>query len=193
MPLGGNRVSRPRRYFNLMVTFLVSGLWHGANWTYVIWGALHGLIQIFEDIFITPIDNFLKKIKLDDFFLINIIRVLITFSIATFTFIIFRANSLKDSIYIISNLGSGHINWTNPQYIFDIVNNLGIQISEVLVCVFAIFVLIIVELFSQKENIHMTLNKRALPIRFVFYLIITTLVFTLGVFHDAGAFIYFQF
>jgi len=46
--LGGSRVSRPRWYFNLFFTFLISGLWHGANWTYVVWGGLNGLYLIME-------------------------------------------------------------------------------------------------------------------------------------------------
>ena len=50
IPLGGNRCSKMKKYFNLMVTFCISGLWHGANWTFVIWGCLHGIFQIFDDL-----------------------------------------------------------------------------------------------------------------------------------------------
>ena len=61
IPLGGSRCSKARKYFNLFLTFLISGLWHGANWTYVMWGALHGFYQIMGDIF-KPVRNKVETI-----------------------------------------------------------------------------------------------------------------------------------
>src|SRR5579864_3863024 len=65
--LGGNRVSIPRWYLNLMIVFLVSGLWHGANWTFVIWGALHGFYLIFALATEKPRKRLAKKFYLDRF------------------------------------------------------------------------------------------------------------------------------
>lgn len=57
IPLGGNRCSKPKHYLNLMITFLASGLWHGANWTFVAWGGIHGLAQVMEASFVKKKEN----------------------------------------------------------------------------------------------------------------------------------------
>jgi len=85
IPLGGRRVAVPRWYFNLFFTFLVSGLWHGANWTYVIWGALNGFYIIFEYATFNFWKNLVKKIALDRFpKFYNAVCVSLTFSLVCF-------------------------------------------------------------------------------------------------------------
>jgi alginate O-acetyltransferase complex protein AlgI len=92
IPLGGNRVRLSRHYANLMITFVVSGLWHGANWTFVAWGFLHGIYLIVAQA-TAPF------VKLPAFF-----KVVFTFSLVTFAWIFFRANNLADSGYIATHL-----------------------------------------------------------------------------------------
>ncbi len=92
IPLGGNRVGLSRHYANLMITFMVSGLWHGANWTFVAWGFLHGLYLIVSQ-------STSRLAKLPAFF-----KVVLTFSAVTFAWIFFRANTLGDSWYIATHL-----------------------------------------------------------------------------------------
>jgi alginate O-acetyltransferase complex protein AlgI len=92
IPLGGNRVGLSRHYANLMITFMVSGLWHGANWTFVAWGFLHGLYLIVSQ-------STSRLAKLPAF-----LKVLLTFSAVTFAWIFFRANTLGDSWYIATHL-----------------------------------------------------------------------------------------
>jgi alginate O-acetyltransferase complex protein AlgI len=92
IPLGGNRVDLPRHYANLMITFVVSGLWHGANWTFVAWGFLHGLYLIAA--------QYMGRLaKLPGF-----LKIIFTFSLVTFAWIFFRANTLADSWYIATHL-----------------------------------------------------------------------------------------
>lgn len=92
--LGGNRVSHKRVLFNIFVTFLVSGLWHGAQWTFVAWGALHGFYLIIA-LYIPH-----RVITHVPYF----IRMLCTFGSVCFAWIFFRANTLHDAAYIIQNL-----------------------------------------------------------------------------------------
>lgn len=88
-PLGGNKVKTKRRlYFNLMLVFLVSGLWHGASWNFVIWGALHGFLLIIERLFLL---NILQKIK-------KPFAVLYTFIVVVLVWVPFRLEKLSDSI-----------------------------------------------------------------------------------------------
>lgn len=106
IPLGGNRVGKSRWMLNLFLVFLISGIWHGANWTYVVWGALHGVFLMFaivKDDFIEKRNiNFLKTSKL-----LHVINVFITLQLVCFAWIFFRANSIQDAFTIIHKIGYG--------------------------------------------------------------------------------------
>ena len=92
IPLGGSRVALPRIYFNLLVTFLVSGIWHGSTWNFVIWGLLHGLYQCAG----RATKPVLEKLKLPTF-----IKILITFCLVSFAWIFFRARNLAEALAVI--------------------------------------------------------------------------------------------
>ena len=94
IPLGGSRCSSKRSYFNIFITFLVSGIWHGASWNFILWGVLHGIFQIIEKAL------HLQK-ETEKGFIIKATRVLITFCLATFAWIFFRMPTLNDAIGII--------------------------------------------------------------------------------------------
>jgi alginate O-acetyltransferase complex protein AlgI len=94
IPLGGNRVSVPRHYANLMVTFLISGLWHGANWTFVIWGGLHGVYLIASQM-VEPWTDRLRGMGL--------VKTVVTFGLVTYAWIFFRADHVSDAWYVASH------------------------------------------------------------------------------------------
>ncbi len=94
IPLGGNRCSKPRMYFNLWVVFLLSGLWHGASWNFVIWGAYHGFWLVLERIGLGKIYEKMGKIP----------SVIITFLIVTIGWAIFRIENLSDAFTFVSRL-----------------------------------------------------------------------------------------
>jgi D-alanyl-lipoteichoic acid acyltransferase DltB (MBOAT superfamily) len=98
IPLGGSRVKQSRHYANLMITFVISGLWHGANWTFVIWGFLHGLYLIVAQS-IAPLGSFDRLPKLTAF-----CKTVVTFSLVTYAWIFFRANTVGDAWYIATHL-----------------------------------------------------------------------------------------
>jgi D-alanyl-lipoteichoic acid acyltransferase DltB (MBOAT superfamily) len=105
IPLGGNRVTVPRWYFNLFIVFLLSGLWHGANWTFVIWGALHGFYLVFAIISARSRLKLRLALGLEQHStLLKWLRVAVTFHLVLFGWIFFRAHSLADATYIISHL-----------------------------------------------------------------------------------------
>ena len=104
IPLGGNRVVKSRLFFNLFITFLISGIWHGANWTFVVWGALNGIYLIFEVMFpkgITRAFSFLGLGKAD--FLKEAVQRTWMLSLICFSWIFFRAADLSQAGYIIEN------------------------------------------------------------------------------------------
>lgn len=105
IPLGGNRVSRPLWYRNLLIVFLVSGLWHGANWTYVIWGGLHGLYLILALLFAPfwkRVDQATGLARVPR--LKRALNVLATFHLALFAWIFFRANTVHDAFKVIRRI-----------------------------------------------------------------------------------------
>lgn len=89
--LGGNRVTIPRWYLNLFIVFILSGLWHGANWTFVIWGALNGFYLVFAHITKDLRSRFRRFIGLDKHpFVHNTLQILITFGLIKFSWIFFQ-------------------------------------------------------------------------------------------------------
>ncbi|HZW03607.1 MAG TPA: MBOAT family protein [Anaerolineaceae bacterium] len=108
IPLGGNRVSDGRKAANLMIVFLVSGLWHGAAWTFVIWGGLHGLYLVTSQATARWRAGLAERLHLARFSrLTGALSLLITFHLVTFAWIFFRANSLGDALYIAGHLFTG--------------------------------------------------------------------------------------
>lgn len=99
-PLGGNRVKKERWMLNTMIVFVVSGIWHGAAYTFLIWGALHGLCMIIErQIYGDRIKQIGNRLTF-----LNIIRIFITFNIVSFAWIFFRATSIGDAFEVIGKI-----------------------------------------------------------------------------------------
>ena len=178
--LGGNRVSIPRWYFNLLIVFLVSGLWHGANWTYIFWGGLNGIYLIFAIVSQKLRNRINRAIGLDRYSTLNhLLQVIITFILVCFAWIFFRANNVDDAFLIIKKIFefSGPIYSGTP--------------SETIYCLLGIFILFIVEFreeFYRKSFLH---NKNW-QVRYFSYIFLIILILLIGVF-DGRQFIYFQF
>lgn len=193
IPLGGNRVSKPRYYFNILVTFLVSGLWHGANWTFLVWGALHGFYQIIGDMTKEFRDWFKDKLRLNKTFILKFFQTIITFALVSFAWIFFRANSLSEARYIINNLFSDIDKWGSFKYIYEVITNMGLTLFEFLLATTTIILLIAGELVARKEPLYIKLNRANIVVEGTFYMFLLLIMLTMGVFFDANQFLYFQF
>lgn len=171
IPLGGNRVSKPRWLLNLFITFLISGLWHGANWTFVVWGALNGIYLIIEVLL------FKNRGK-------NILNIALTFVLINFAWIFFRANSISDAFHIIETIAT----LPGKLYIGE-----GADKTAPIYALLAIFILVLVELKREyfDELFSISRHKNELVRMFVYALLIFSILY-LGVFGE-GQFIYFQF
>lgn len=105
IPLGGNRKGKVRKYINIMIVFLVSGLWHGANWSYVVWGGLNGLYQVVGAIF-TPVREKMKKtirVKKNSIPMM-VLYMAITFVFVDFAWIFFRADTMQHAFGVIGSI-----------------------------------------------------------------------------------------
>ena len=196
IPLGGSRCSKGRRYFNLMVTFLASGLWHGASWSFVAWGGLHGLYQVigYE---LRGVKNQLNE-KLHtktDCLSYKLGQVLLTFSLTAFAWIFFRANSLSDAFGYIRRMV------TKPD-LWNLFNgelyNLGLDRVEMNVLFVGLLVLLLVDLvrYFKKQQLDTFLAGQNLWFRWGVLLGLIAAVAIFGIYgpgYDAQQFIYFQF
>lgn len=184
IPLGGNRVGRIRHYFNLIVTFLVSGLWHGANWTFVIWGAVHGVAQVIEDA-VLP-----KKHKKSTG-VIWVARVLLVFVFCSFAWIFFAAQTVQDAFYIISNIfvGIGEFG----TYLYTGFSVLEISKIDLVFLCASMLLLIIYDYISLKRDVIDAVSSNKSFVRWCVYCVfVLWIIINLPV-ADSTEFIYFQF
>jgi D-alanyl-lipoteichoic acid acyltransferase DltB (MBOAT superfamily) len=188
IPLGGSRVGIIRQWLNYMITFMVSGLWHGASWTFVAWGALHGFYQIIGNIKYKILGK--PKFK---FFLIDFVKIIITFALVSFAWIFFKANSFNDGLYIATHLFDNITSVTNKQYLYEVFNSLGLNLFEIELVAAAVIYLIVCEIISFKYEINELMCKLPFVIRFAFYYVTAVIIIGMGVFSSGGEFIYFQF
>jgi alginate O-acetyltransferase complex protein AlgI len=194
IPLGGNRVSIPRSYFNILFVFLISGFWHGANWTFIIWGALHGCYLLFGLITRKGRDVISMKLGIHKMRrLNNTINVSTIFLLVTFAWIFFRAANWHDAFEIIGRMSS------IPHEIRGIVNGSGSSILHfpvepkfIYLCFGLIGFLEIVHIVQVKFDLPKEFNNFPLVLRWVIYYSGIAMLFVLGV-TEKHSFIYFQF
>lgn len=181
-PLGGNRVKVPRWYLNLFIVFVISGLWHGANWTFIMWGAINGFYLLFGIVTQKARDRFNKMIGLNKHpTLHTFLQIITVFILVGFVRIFFRATSTTEAVAIIKKIFtfSGPIWFEN--------------ISMPLFSFFAIAFLVLAELKMEfYKGSFSFFNNKNLYIRRLSYAALIIMILLLGVF-DGGQFIYFQF
>ena len=187
IPLGGSKRGKYRTYYNLFLVFVISGLWHGAAMTFVIWGAIHGIIIVLEK----ATKKFREKVFIKTQFrkglvFSGLVSGLITFSIVAFAWIFFRANSFADAQYIISSMFSsenGHR-----------LQELGLSEFNVNLSIVLIVVLLLLEYINKYVNLKAYLNNRNVILRWSFYLVLVCTILLYGVYgDDSPQFLYFQF
>ncbi|MCX7923709.1 MAG: MBOAT family protein [Clostridia bacterium] len=192
--MGGNRVPKWRWHFNLFFTFMVSGLWHGSNWTFIIWGALNGFYLVFslwtDDIrkTITKLSGLSRLPRLH-----NLLKLGITFSLICFSWIFFRANSLHDAVYIVSHLFKGFENIPNIQALTDSLFKLGLRQYEFFIAVASIIIMELIHIVEQRKgSVRAILSEKPAWFRWTAYYLLVTSILVFGVFGNQE-FIYFQF
>lgn len=197
IPLGGNRVVKWRWYYNLFIVFLVSGLWHGANWTFIIWGALHGFYQIFGTATEKERNIIAQKLLLHRVpALYRFIQIATTFFLICLAWVFFRANSLSDALYITANMFEGIPESAaaimNDEYAKTKLLYLN-QLREIFyLSSIAVIFLIIIEFADRGTDLKRILSNLPVPVKIAFYGMAGALIVLMGNFTEAE-FIYFQF
>jgi len=195
IPLGGSRRGTIRRYFNIMVVFFLSGLWHGAGWGYIIWGALNGLYQVIGDILKPVMNKAVRVFHVDrDSFSHRLLRMITTFILIDLSWVFFRTNSFSASIIIIrSMLTAGNI-WV---LFDDSIFNLGLDQKNFFVLFLSVLLLVFADLMKRKGVcLRKVIGEQGLWFRWlvIFVGVLCILIFGIwGSGYNAENFIYFQF
>jgi alginate O-acetyltransferase complex protein AlgI len=175
IPLGGNRVSISRGYLNLLIIFVISGIWHGANYTYLIWGGLHGLFMIGYSIIKPYLPRFPdNKIAAG---IMHAFYMAITLALVTFAWIFFRANTVGDAFMLISNLKTFG------------AKPITIETHYLVALVLLFIVEVKMEYFPQRFNFF---ASPYVAVRWGCVIVAIFLILLLGV-YNGKQFIYFQF
>lgn len=182
IPLGGNKKGMKRHIINLIITFFLSGVWHGANWNFVLWGLLNGVFIVVQNI------SFKKKaIPKKTPFLKRLLLSAMILVLWGGSLIFFRAQNFEDAMYVFRNIGlSG---WEN-------LYTLGLNSAEFKFVFWCMTLLYITDYLQEKVDFYQLLAKRNIIIRFAVYCIAILMIIYLGAYGEDVAdnqFIYFQF
>ena len=193
IPLGGNRVVKWRWYYNLFITFLISGFWHGANWTFLVWGALHGTYLIMAIVLIKPKEYILNMLNLKGGFIHKIYRVTFTFTLVVFAWIFFRANNISDAFYVINNMFSDIGDYTDFGKMKVNLRGLGVGINDILISIGLIAFMELYNLYERSGDVWIKLEQNPIWLRWGVYYILLFGILFLAPYSRVSNFIYFQF
>ncbi|MBO4290867.1 MAG: MBOAT family protein [Lachnospiraceae bacterium] len=196
IPLGGNRCSKVKKYRNILITFLCSGLWHGTTWTFVVWGGLHGVYQIVGDLLKPVREKAVKILKIKtDVFSFRLGQILITYSLVTFGWIFFRAERWSQVVLYFNRMFTRFNPWVVSLGGLDY---LKVSLKDTALIVVFLVILLLGDLarYLKKCDFGVFLMEQNLWFRWcvLLGLILCVLVFgEYGIHFDSAQFIYFAF
>lgn len=180
IPLGGSRVRLPRQLLNLLLVFVMSGLWHGANWTFLVWGGLHGVYLIVERVMGRVVSP-----KVEAGAVVKVLKITLTFHLVTFAWIFFRANSLGDAIYIVTHLFHG----LSPAFA---LSGMKVSMPIFVLCLFLWIGVWVASIFEERAGSVHCAFARLRWLRWPsYYMLIFSILFLAA--NRTVEFIYFQF
>ncbi len=194
IPLGGNRKGKFRKNINVLIVFLVSGLWHGTGMTFIVWGGLHGIFQVIGSFTLSYRERLCEKLHIDrESFSFGLWQRAFVFLSVSFAWIFFRADSLTQALDVLHR----SLQLDNPWIFFDnSLESLGLGFREIIILIFSLSALLIVSLLKNKGVNFQMLEKQGWLFQSLVYggLIVVILVYGIyGPGFSAEAFIYAGF
>ena len=193
IPLGGSKKGNYRMYLNLFIVFVVSGLWHGAAITFIIWGAIHGIILIIEKMISKKKNEIYKTLGLaKSNFSNHLFFSLLTFVIVCIAWIFFRANDMANASQIVLGIFT---DFNMSDLFLKDIYLIGLKTNEFIILSIAVLLLLSAEILHARKNLIKLLDKQSRIFRWCFYLLIVFVMIIFGIYGDRNVqeFIYFQF
>lgn len=193
IPLGGSINGKLKTYSNLFIVFVISGLWHGAAMTFVIWGAIHGIVLIFEKASFTYKNKLLKNINLKkQYFFYNFFFGLITFFTVCIGWVFFRSNSLENALTIIYGIFT---KFDFGDFFVKQTYLIGFKPNEFKILIWSILTLACAEVLHKKKSLIERINDQGIVFRWGVYSLILFYIIIFGKYGNSVVeeFIYFQF
>ncbi len=178
IPLGGNRKGRNRTYLNLMVTMLLGGIWHGANWTFLLWGLFHGCLLCGSRMTLAGRDRLAARLHVPGPVLAGV-RMLVTFHLVCLGWVLFRANTVGDAVHVLTHLFTG---WPNVY----------VEAPSIVFGVAGIVAVLCVQCVQTRCEIRRVLARRSIAVRWAVHAVMVFAIVVLRV-DAATQFVYFQF
>ncbi|MEO8036956.1 MAG: hypothetical protein ABI837_21180, partial [Acidobacteriota bacterium] len=174
-----NRVAPVRFALNIVATFLLSGVWHGANWTFVVWGGLHGVAMIVHSLLTKPLSGISKTLG----WFGSGLAILATFATVTLGWVFFRAADLGSAVQILARMPGG---WTHPGSV------LAVPVPFPTMGVFGIFLMVALQAWGKTDSLEGPAAKIPRAARWALYYFLIFWTAWFGA-YGGDAFIYFQF
>ncbi len=195
IPLGGNRKGKVRKFLNIMIVFLVSGIWHGADWSFVLWGGMHGALQIIQALVMKPKKFIIEKLKIDtERTATKCVCIVWNFILISYAWIFFRADNIKQALQFIKNTFKEFNLWI----FFDgSIYTLGLDQKEMHVLMLSLLIMLVLDVLKYKgQDIIVMINRQQMVIRWLIYLVVIFSVLIYGIYgtsYNASNFIYMSF
>ena len=191
IPLGGSRKGKIRKWVNLILVFVVSGIWHGSGLRYIAWGLMHAGYQIAGEMTVGIRKGLYRMFRIpEDSFLAELLRKGTTLFLVMLAWIVFRAESLRTALKMLRSLFTVY----NPWVLFDdSIFSLGLDMKEWMLLVLAVLALVAVSLQQRKTEVGEWLLRQHLLLRWTVYIAAILLIVVYGAYgagFDAQAFIY---
>ncbi|WP_196808785.1 MBOAT family O-acyltransferase [Butyrivibrio sp. FC2001] len=194
IPLGGNRKGKTRKYINILIVFILSGIWHGANYTFAIWGLLHGVYQVAGHMLAPAREKLCEVFKVQkNSFSHRLIKIIITFMLVNIAWIFFRVQDIKAAVYMVLNI------WKPAPWFISkgTIYELGLDRPNVLLLMASIGLLIGVDIANKYGiSIAEKIKNQGIWLRWLIYIAAVVLIVTCGIWgpgYDAAGFIYQNF
>ncbi|HWA15909.1 MAG TPA: MBOAT family O-acyltransferase, partial [Gemmatimonadales bacterium] len=189
IPLGGNRGSRGRTCLNLAFVFLVSGLWHGANWTFIVWGALHALFVVLYVLSEAPRARFTARLGRAGRVCYDLAAWLVTFNLVCLAWVFFRAATLADAVTILRRIAAGIPGVLSPA-------RLGLDATQAAIAALLVLGLALAEMASRRAPTWDILDRQPRVARWTAYYVLGAFFLVMLLFSPQQGpqpFVYFQF
>jgi len=176
IPLGGSRCGTIRKAINLIITMLISGLWHGADWKYVAWGGIYGILQVGES---------WQNSKKKNIVIVCLKRFLV-FAICSMLWVLFRSETFGDAVYVVENV-------FHLKFDFNALVSIGLPKKALVIAFMQILILAIFDYYQLKYDVIAVVSKTPVYVRWSVYVILVLIIAQFSYKGSAGTFVYAGF